>query len=190
MTVLFIVHAISWSDKACSARPAIQEILERDRFDRTMEVVPVQPEIRASRYLHHGGEVLEHGGISPVPFFRETLFGTNPLFPRCEHVTLVGGHLNETGGGCLNVAFGYLAQHIHRTGKPSRVAVPLAATYNAGRAANWGSPSDVEQVARALLCAAQNAGIRLEVHLRERMTASADAQGTLVVCAGSARGRL
>ena len=129
MQVLLIVHATAWSDKTCAAKAPIQQLIASGRFDQILEVIQVRPDIRAGRYLQHQGLLLEHAEVSPVPFFREQLFGATPLFPVADHITLVGGVFNATGGGCLNEAFDFLIRSQHRRRQPTRLTLPLRATY-------------------------------------------------------------
>lgn len=131
MKVLFIVHATAWSDKKCTAKSSIQHLISHEHFDQIIEVIQSRTDIRSARYLNHGGLVLEHDEVTPVPFFREKLFGEQPLFPVADEITLVGGVLNSTGGGCLNVAFDYLIRYQQRIGNSCTITIPIQATYRA-----------------------------------------------------------
>ena len=90
MSVLFIVHATAWCDKTCAAKEPIQQLITSGRFDRILEVIPSRQDIRTGRYLQHDGPLLEHEEVTPVPFFRDRLFGANSLFPAADRVTWSG----------------------------------------------------------------------------------------------------
>ena len=151
MRVLFIVHATSWCDKDRRAEPMVRQLISCGRFDQIIEVTSSEPEARGARYANHAGLVLEHGGVTPVPFFRDELFGEAPLFPTADAVTLVGGVLNSGGGGCLNVAFDFLVKHQQRLVRACEITIPIWATYPAWKEPWWEDPWRVEQVIKDLV---------------------------------------
>jgi len=149
--VLLIVHATSWSDKRRTAERPIAQLIVSGGFDSIIEIIPSRPDIKAARYLSHDGQVLEHDDITPVPFLRDQLFGDRPLFPAADRVTLVGGVINDTGGGCLNVTFDFLVRYLCRLSKYSTITVPIHATYSAEQAANWEDLFEIEQITKDLV---------------------------------------
>ena len=178
MRVLFIVHAISWSDKASLAAEPIAELIREPRWDAIIELVPSRADIRGTRYLAHHGIVFEHDNVSPVPFLAKKLFGQDPLFPRAHLVTLVGGVANATGGGCLNVAFDHLMRYQQRLKQSATVRLPLRAIYQAqGR--RW-CPADVEGFTRDLVSKLSNHGVPFEL-LRDGVSLQASHQGRPLV---------
>ena len=132
MRTLLIIHANSWSDKTCSAKPGIEQLIRSGDHDTIIEVARKYPEACDGRYLVHCGTVLEHQGISPVSFFESDLFGENALFPVADEVTITGGVLNATGGGCLNYAFDCLIAFQRRLGRACIVDIPMSAVYGKG----------------------------------------------------------
>jgi len=148
VNVLFIAHATSWSDRASTAKTAIQRLIDEGQFDQIIEVVQSHFDIKKQRYLTHDGLVLEHNEISPVQFLSERLFGEEPIFPTADEVTLVGGVLNS-GGGCLNYAFEHLIRFHKRVGRKCRITIPVAAAYRA-KGESWEDPMQVEQCAKDL----------------------------------------
>jgi hypothetical protein len=145
MKTLLIIHANSWSDKTCSAKPGIEQLIRSGDYDTIIEVASKHPEAYDGRYLVHHGTVLEHQGISPVSCFESDLFGENALFPIADEVTIAGGVFNATGGGCLNCAFDCLVKLQRRLGRACIVDVPISATYRAGGEA-WDELSILEVV--------------------------------------------
>ena len=145
-SVLFIIHATAWSDKRRVAKAPIQSLIAHGSVDDIVEVIPSREDIRAARYLEHSGTVLQHDGISPVSLFREHLFAPSALFPRGDAVTLVGGVLNHTGGGCLNVAFGHMVSFLVDQGISCVITIPLDATYGAKGLRPYAEPLEQELV--------------------------------------------
>ena len=148
MRVLFIVHATAWSDKASTAKPAIQRLISQGDFDQILEIVQSHFDIKSQRYVTHSGLVFEHEEISPVRFFSEELFGENPLFPMADAVTLVGGVFNSSEG-CLNVAFEHMLHYYKGIGRPSEITIPISATYRA-KGETWEDSFQVEQCVKDL----------------------------------------
>jgi len=114
------------------AKSPIQWLISHEEFDRIIEIIQTRPDIRSGRYLTHTGTILEHKEITPVRFLRERLFGAEPLFPEADEITLVGGVLNPTGGGCLNVAFGHMVRFCAHYERHCFIRIPVSATYGAG----------------------------------------------------------
>ncbi|MHB8997090.1 MAG: hypothetical protein ACYC63_17730 [Armatimonadota bacterium] len=147
-------------------------ILKSGGFHRIVELVPARPDIQASRYLSHEGEVLEHVEISPVPFLCETLLSPEPLIPAADNVVLVGGQLNSTGGGCLNVAFDHLVRYLSRQGTSSTIRLPMRAAYSNENSRGWRDPLWTQQVAEDLAQKMACAGIAFELSLDDRCLSS------------------
>ena len=168
MNVLLIIHANSWSDKSCSAKPGIEKLIQSGDYDRIIEVASMHPDAYEGRYLFHNGTVFEHQGISPVSFFESDLFGEKASFPVADVVTLVGGVLNSTGGGCLNCAFNCLIGFQHRLKNACAINIPINAVYQAG-SESWDERS-VEQAAKDLAWKMLIANIPFALAVDDRAT--------------------
>ena len=87
-------------------------------------------------------------------------------------MTLVGGVLNQTGGGCLNVAFRHLVEFLVVMALPCVVTIPLNATYGEGGARPYAGSTELQQVLKDLAWKLLIAGAKFTLLLNgERLVA-------------------
>lgn len=149
------------------AKSHIQLLASSEQFDQVIEVIQSRQDIYSQRYIEHDGQILQHSDVSPVPFFQQELFTSNHRFPLADEVVLVGGVLNSTGGGCLNVAFDFLIRYYALIGHRSKVTVPIFATYSPSDVPTWDQdfPFWVHQAAKDLSWKLLSARIPFEVSI-------------------------
>lgn len=151
LKVLFIVHETAWSDKSSAAKNGTQKLIDEGQYDEIIEIIQSRQDIYERRYLKHNGKIYKHESISPTSFLSDVLFGGQPIFPlNADEITLVGGCVNSTGGGCLNEAFEYLIKYLHTFNKKCTINLPFHCTYQAGMDGSWKERFDMEQVVKDL----------------------------------------